>query len=177
MTSNLPMPGFITRPVKLEVKFTVIVVGGSITGLTLAHSLDRAGIDYIVLERHENITPALGSCVGIMPNGGRILDQLGLFDAIESEIEPIHRSHTCYPDGFSFTNAFPDIINKRHVYLLSLQIRSVGTRVLTDEGTGSDILSRFWTGKSCYPFCTILSMISRGFISEKRSSRLSSLAT
>ncbi|RPB17841.1 flavo protein monooxygenase [Morchella conica CCBAS932] len=139
------MPGFITRPVKLEAKFTVIVVGGSITGLTLAHSLDRAGIDYIILERHENITPVLGSCVGIMPNGGRILDQLGLFDAIESEIEPIHRSHTCYPDGFSFTNAFPDIINERFGYPLSLLDRQKLLTILYDTLNDK---SRVYLGKA-----------------------------
>jgi FAD dependent monooxygenase len=99
----------------MEPKFKVIVVGGSIAGLTLAHCLDKAGIDYLVLEQHDNIAPQLGATIGIMPNGARILDQLELFDATEAEIEPLYRSQICYPDGFSFTSAFPTLLNERHV--------------------------------------------------------------
>lgn len=51
-----------------------------------------------------------------MPNGGGILDQLGLFDAVKSQIEPLDRSHIRYPDVFSFTSSYPTILNERHVY-------------------------------------------------------------
>lgn len=97
-------------------KFKVIVVGGSITGLTLAHCLDRAGIEYLVLERNNDISPQVGASIGIMPNGARILDQLGVFDALEAEAEPLDRSHICYPDGFSFTSNFPTLVNQRYAY-------------------------------------------------------------
>ena len=97
----------------MEKHFKVIIVGGSIAGLTLAHCLDHAGVDYVVLERHEDVAPQVGASVGIMPNGARILDQLGLFDAVEAEIEPLDRSHIWYPDGFGFTSAFPTILNKQ----------------------------------------------------------------
>jgi FAD dependent monooxygenase len=54
--------------------FRAIIVGGSIAGLTLAHCLDHAGIDYLVLEKRTGISDlALGGAVGIMPNGARIL--------------------------------------------------------------------------------------------------------
>ncbi|MCJ1243270.1 hypothetical protein MMC30_000467 [Trapelia coarctata] len=102
-----------------EQKFKVIIVGGSIAALSLAHCLDSAGIDYVVLERHHDIAPQVGASVGIMPNGARILDQLGLFDDVESEIEPLDRSFIYYPDGFSFTSAFPSILHEQFGYPVS----------------------------------------------------------
>ncbi|KAL4895224.1 hypothetical protein BDV59DRAFT_174720 [Aspergillus ambiguus] len=81
-------------------KFKVIIVGGSIAGLTLAHCLSRANIDHVVLEKGEDIAPQLGASIGIFPNGGRILQQLGLFDELEALIEPIRVNSTTFPDGF-----------------------------------------------------------------------------
>lgn len=103
------------RSASMEKKFKVIIVGGSIAGLSLAHCLDAIGIDYVVLERHKDIAPQVGASVGIMPNGARILDQLGLFDAVEREIEPLYRSYIWYPDGFGFTSAFPRILSDQCV--------------------------------------------------------------
>lgn len=98
-----------------EEAFKVIIVGGSIAALSLAHCLDRLGLDYVILEQHRDIAPQVGASVGIMPNGARILDQLGLFDAVESEIEPLDKSHIYYPDGFSFTSNFPTILQEQYV--------------------------------------------------------------
>lgn len=69
--------------------------------------------DCVVLERHHDIAPQVGVSVGIMPNGARILDQLGLFDAVESEIEACEKSFNDYPDGFGFTSAFPSILHEQ----------------------------------------------------------------
>jgi len=68
--------------------FKVIIVGGSIAGLVLAHSLHRAGIDYVVLEAGATIDPQVGASIGIFSNGARILDQLGVYDEVERFIEP-----------------------------------------------------------------------------------------
>ena len=97
-----------------DASFKVIIVGGSIAGLILAHCLERANIDYLVLEKHHEIAPQVGASVGIMPNGARILDQLGLLKAVEREIEPLVKSHICYPDGFEFSSAFPTLLSKRY---------------------------------------------------------------
>lgn len=66
----------------------VIIVGGSIAGLVLAHSLHHAGIDFIVLEARNRIDPQVGASIGIFANGARILDQLGVYEDIERLIEP-----------------------------------------------------------------------------------------
>lgn len=94
--------------------FKVIIVGGSIAGLTLAHCLDANGIDYVVLERRDDIAPQVGASVSLMPNGSRILDQLGLFDEISENIEPCIFMQTWTGDGklLSETNA-PILTSKR----------------------------------------------------------------
>jgi len=66
----------------------VIIVGGSIAGLVLAHSLHHAGIDFVVLERRERVDPQVGASIGLFANGARILDQLGVYEDIQELIEP-----------------------------------------------------------------------------------------
>ncbi|KAJ0414741.1 hypothetical protein BJY00DRAFT_305362 [Aspergillus carlsbadensis] len=95
-------------------KFKVIIVGGSIAGLTLAHCLAKLpNVDFIVLEKRGEIAPQEGASVGILPHGGRILDQLGLFDEILRHVEPLTTAHVSYPDGFRHTNRSPTVILER----------------------------------------------------------------
>lgn len=63
--------------------FKVIIAGGGIAGLTLAIMLDRFDIDYVLLEAHGEIAPAVGASIGIFPNGMRLYDQLGCLEDIE----------------------------------------------------------------------------------------------
>jgi ribulose 1,5-bisphosphate synthetase/thiazole synthase len=51
--------------------FRVIISGGSVSGLTLALVLEKAGIDYLLLERRE-IAPQVGAGIGMHAHGGRI---------------------------------------------------------------------------------------------------------
>jgi FAD dependent monooxygenase len=85
-----------------DASFKVIIIGGSITGLTLAHCLDHAGIDYVVLEKHRDVHPQLGAAITFMPNGARILDQLGLFSDVVEASTPLDVTWHVFPDGFSF---------------------------------------------------------------------------
>lgn len=62
--------------------FKVIIAGGGVAGLTLATMLERFGIDYLVLEAHAEIAPAVGASIGLFSNGLRILDQLDVFEKI-----------------------------------------------------------------------------------------------
>ncbi|PSN72628.1 FAD/NAD(P)-binding domain-containing protein [Corynespora cassiicola Philippines] len=61
---------------------TVLIAGGSVAGLALANMLEQTGINYLVLEKYSKIAPDLGASIGIFPNGCRILDQLGCYDAL-----------------------------------------------------------------------------------------------
>ncbi|OJD30709.1 monooxygenase fad-binding protein [Diplodia corticola] len=62
-----------------ESKHQVIIVGGGITGLTLALMLQRLRIDYVLLEAYQSVTPNVGASIGLYANGLRILDQLGVY--------------------------------------------------------------------------------------------------
>ncbi|KAJ5952743.1 uncharacterized protein N7479_011156 [Penicillium vulpinum] len=62
--------------------FKVVIVGGSIAGLSLALMLERNGIDFVVLEAYGSIAPQVGASFGVLPNGFRILDQLGCYESV-----------------------------------------------------------------------------------------------
>ncbi|KAL3471217.1 hypothetical protein BJX99DRAFT_32107 [Aspergillus californicus] len=79
----------------------VVIIGGSITGLTLAHCLDKAGIDYIVLEQHHDILVSIGGAVALQPNGCRVLDQIGVFDELKLRTDLEDYSNT-FPDGYTW---------------------------------------------------------------------------
>jgi FAD dependent monooxygenase len=100
-------------------EFKVIIVGGSIAGLTLAHCLAQANIDHVVLEKRSAIAPQEGAFIGIWPNGARVFEQLGLFGHMEKQTVPFHRMHLRYPDGFSFSSSLPELVSERLVFLLS----------------------------------------------------------
>ncbi|SCN65687.1 uncharacterized protein FFB20_09577 [Fusarium fujikuroi] len=63
--------------------FRVLIVGGGVAGLTLANMLERFNIDYLILEGHGDIAPAVGASIGMFPNGLRILDQIDLYEPLE----------------------------------------------------------------------------------------------
>lgn len=96
-------------------EFTVIIVGASIAGLTLAHCLQRANIKHIVLEKACDPAPQLGASIGILPNGARIIDQLGLFDEILGHTEPLGTANIHFPDGYLWTSTYPTLITERRV--------------------------------------------------------------
>lgn len=73
-------------------------------------------MEHLVFKWHDNISPQVEVSVRIMPDVARVLDQLGLFDAVEAEVEPLDKSHICYPDGSRFTSVSPMLVNQRHVY-------------------------------------------------------------
>ncbi|KAL5334674.1 hypothetical protein BJX70DRAFT_377411 [Aspergillus crustosus] len=104
----------------------VIIVGGSVAGLTLAHCLAKANIDHIVLEKRAEISPQEGAFIGIWPNGAQVLDQLGLYAALESLTVPIHKMHIRFPDGFTFSSMLPRDIEERFGYpIISLDRQKV----------------------------------------------------
>ncbi|KAF3769690.1 FAD/NAD(P)-binding domain-containing protein [Cryphonectria parasitica EP155] len=64
--------------------FKVIVIGGGLAGLGIAHCFAKAGIDYVVLERNEEICIPDGASMAMWPHNARILDQLGLLEGAQA---------------------------------------------------------------------------------------------
>ncbi|KAK0615116.1 FAD binding domain-containing protein [Bombardia bombarda] len=63
--------------------FRVIIVGGGPVGLTTALALSKAGIDFVLLERRDNVlNPSIGAGVALWPHGIRFMSQLGLHDRL-----------------------------------------------------------------------------------------------
>ena len=71
-------------------KLSVIVVGGGPVGITAAHALSKAGIDFIVLERRETILEDIGATIFLWPQGMRIMSQLGVLEDLRAiSCEPL----------------------------------------------------------------------------------------
>lgn len=92
--------------------FKAIIVGGSVAGLTLAHMFEKAKINYTLLEARDTISPQLGASIVIMPNGARILDQLGVFEAMSGDfVTRMAKSYIRRSDGRLVTsNEWPKIV-------------------------------------------------------------------
>ncbi|RPA94671.1 FAD/NAD(P)-binding domain-containing protein [Choiromyces venosus 120613-1] len=74
--------------------FKVVIVGGGIGGLALALTLAKAGIDYVLLEAHSEISPVAGASIAIFPAGAKTLDQIGgVLDDLRTISSPIHTSY------------------------------------------------------------------------------------
>ncbi|KAF7554992.1 hypothetical protein G7Z17_g2470 [Cylindrodendrum hubeiense] len=81
-------------------QFRAIIVGGGPVGLTAAHALSRAGIDFLMLERRPNVVVDAGSNLVLLPMALRTLYQIGLRSVLESVSSPLgtinridHRGH------------------------------------------------------------------------------------
>lgn len=79
--------------------FHVAILGGGIAGLTLALALERIGISFILWEARRSIAPETGAGIGLLPNGLRILDQLGILHKIESQTVPLKTWHHIDDNG------------------------------------------------------------------------------
>lgn len=73
--------------------FKVIIIGGSISGLILANALEKAGIDYVLLEKRD-ICPNVGQTILVLPCTSLVLEQLGISKKLEEIAISIHtREH------------------------------------------------------------------------------------
>ncbi|KUJ12473.1 FAD/NAD(P)-binding domain-containing protein [Mollisia scopiformis] len=112
-------------------KFKAIIVGGSVAGLTLAHAFSHANIDYVLLEARDTISPQIGASIVIMPNGARILDQMGLYDELRREImTPMTRSFLRQEDDGRLvsSNEWPRMVEERLGYTCGISERMLFLR-------------------------------------------------
>ncbi|KAH7039489.1 hypothetical protein B0J12DRAFT_221975 [Macrophomina phaseolina] len=93
--------------------FRVIIAGGSLGGMMLALCLERAGIDYVLLEKGD-IGPQLGASIGFQPHSVKVFEQLGVWDDIKNVASPsLYRQHfdengKCFEDS----RLFADILER-----------------------------------------------------------------
>ncbi|KAI1132771.1 hypothetical protein F5Y10DRAFT_230740 [Nemania abortiva] len=80
-------------------KFRAIIIGGGPVGLAIANGLDRAGLDFLILERHPTIISESGAGIMLWPHTVRIFDQLGLAEACEGRYIPLYDKASMRLDG------------------------------------------------------------------------------
>ncbi|KAJ5294985.1 FAD binding domain protein [Penicillium antarcticum] len=77
----------------------VIIVGGALAGLTLASALEKANVDFVLLEARGRFDPQVGASIGLNAAAMRILDQLGAAEEIMNHTAPIKMSKVHRSDG------------------------------------------------------------------------------
>ena len=62
-------------------RFRVVIVGSGPVGLAAGHALTLAGIDWVMLERRNEVADqTIGANLALWPHSLRILDQFGLLE-------------------------------------------------------------------------------------------------
>jgi 2-polyprenyl-6-methoxyphenol hydroxylase-like FAD-dependent oxidoreductase len=93
--------------------FKVIVVGGGPVGLTAAHALSLAGIDFVVLEHRASVTIDVGASLVLWPQGLRVLAQLGLWERLERIGAELARSKTITLDAYKYKESWATGVVKK----------------------------------------------------------------
>jgi 2-polyprenyl-6-methoxyphenol hydroxylase-like FAD-dependent oxidoreductase len=66
-----------SSPTDFAIKTDVIIIGAGLTGLSLACQLTRYGIDFVIIEQGERVTP-YSKAIGVHDRTIEIYEQLGL---------------------------------------------------------------------------------------------------
>ncbi|KAH7325696.1 FAD binding domain-containing protein [Stachybotrys elegans] len=136
-------------------EFKVIVVGGGPIGLTAAHTLSKAGIDFVLLERRASIIEDVGASLVLSPQIMRVLFQLGLLDSYRRiGQEVLHNVHYTM-DGKRFRESWSlKHLNDNNGAYPSVCHRADFTRLLYEALTPTDA-SRVHANKKV---CDIIQM-------------------
>lgn len=87
--------------------FKVIIVGAGPVGLTTAHALSKAGIDFVVLERRQVVVEDVGASLVLAPQSLRIMSQLQLLDELNAISTNLVHATRYTMDGKKFKESWP----------------------------------------------------------------------
>ncbi|KAG5758653.1 hypothetical protein H9Q72_013207 [Fusarium xylarioides] len=112
--------------------FRVVIVGASVTGLSLANMLQANGIDFLMLEAYPTVALQVGASIGLLPHGNRILDQLGLYEKVMEIAPPIQVFNFRDTSGHILARhcEMDEHIIERHGYLMVFLDRQMLLKVL-----------------------------------------------
>ncbi|KAK0638444.1 FAD-dependent monooxygenase bik2 [Lasiodiplodia hormozganensis] len=128
-----------------ETQVSVAIIGGGVAGLTLANICEQSGISYVLWESQDRIAPPVGASIGLMPNGLRILDQIGVIDAIEEYRIPHDSWEHRDADGTLYSSVtamrkFPEILGYSDIFMERQRVLEILYDKIQDK-------SRISTGK------------------------------
>ncbi|OAT13499.1 hypothetical protein BDBG_17831 [Blastomyces gilchristii SLH14081] len=126
--------------------FRVLIVGGGISGLSLANMLQEESIEFLLLEAYPDIAPQVGASIGFQPHGLRILDQLGMYQDFCRQVTVVNQFDMRGDKG-ELLASFPDIENgfvQRHGYPLIFLERQLALKIFYSHLDKSKVL----TGKA-----------------------------
>ncbi|KAI1113127.1 hypothetical protein F5Y14DRAFT_462820 [Nemania sp. NC0429] len=106
--------------------FRVIIVGAGPVGLYMAHAMERAEIEYVVVEKNSTVLNPSGQLLFTWPQTVRLFDQLGIYKELSSVALPMHYKKRVYGhDGrVTSTNRFWDFMERSHGYPFLPMLRS-----------------------------------------------------
>ncbi|KAL0264354.1 hypothetical protein SLS55_000302 [Diplodia seriata] len=150
-----------------EQRVTVGIIGGGPAGLTLANILEQSGISYTLFEARNDIAPPEGASLGLMPNGLRILDQIGLIDEVEEYA--VAHDYWEYRDGngtlyntLHAMRSYPEILGYGGYFMERQRVLEILYEGIKDK-------SRVLTGK---PVCKVESCSTHATITTTDGDRL-----
>ncbi|XP_009618248.1 monooxygenase 1-like [Nicotiana tabacum] len=85
------------EPGGCEEMHEIVIVGGGLCGLATALALHKKGLKSVVLEKSETLRAA-GAAIGVLPNGWRALDQLGVGSHLRSTSLPLQGTRMTWID-------------------------------------------------------------------------------
>lgn len=104
--------------------FRAIIVGGGYAGLVTALALEKAGIDFVLLEARD-IAPHLGASISVHPHVQVVLEQLGVWAEIEAGVIPLTKRQHFDQHGNMFDDG--DVlgeISRQYVTARALYVNS-----------------------------------------------------
>ncbi|KAK6840289.1 FAD binding domain-containing protein [Apiospora arundinis] len=102
-------------PAAAKQPFRAIVVGGGPVGLTLAHTLAQANIEFELLEARDTVFAEEGASIILYPGAWRIYAQLGILDAAREVSFPMKSARIVSWDGkFARNSIGPSTIKEVH---------------------------------------------------------------
>lgn len=113
----------------------VIISGGGIAGLTLANALEKAGINFVLLEARALLDPQVGASIAIAPSSMRIFDQIGAAQEIIDQTTPIKWGRHHRKDGSLIMPPSPSmqVLEARFGYGISFLDRQLVLRALANS--------------------------------------------
>ncbi|KAL0943576.1 FAD binding domain-containing protein [Colletotrichum truncatum] len=127
--------------------FKVIIIGGGPSGITAAHALHHAGIDFVVLERRTNIVEDLGASLVLGPPSMRVFHQLGILDKLMEIGCLLNDNKGFTSDGYNFKESSAFKLLQEHHGSVPLAFHRAHLIQALYDTLPDDAKARYFTGK------------------------------